>query len=69
LTLFIRDIEIIETELLLADIEAVEKRIANLERKAKGNDKDAKAQLAIAKELLEHLESEKPASTFEKKDE
>jgi GTP-binding protein YchF len=64
----IRDIEIIETELLLADIEAVEKRIANLERKAKGNDKDAKAQLAIAKELLEHLESEKPASTFEKKD-
>ncbi len=61
----IRDIEIIETELLLADIEALEKRISNLERKAKGNDKDAKAQLEVAKRLLEHLESENPVSTFE----
>jgi len=61
----VRDIEIIETELLLADIDAVEKRVSNLERKAKGNDRDAKAQLGVAKELLEHLEAEKPASTFE----
>lgn len=60
----VRDIEIIETELLLADIDAVEKRIANLERKAKGNDRDAKAQLEVAKELLEHLENENPVSTF-----
>ncbi len=61
----IRDIEIIETELLLADIESLEKRIANLQRKAKGNDKDAKAQLEVAQKLLAHLESENPASTFE----
>ncbi len=60
----IRDIEIIETELLLADIDALEKRISNLERKAKGNDKDAKAQLEVAKRLLEHLEAENPVSTF-----
>jgi len=64
----IRDIEIIETELLLADIDALEKRISNLERKAKGNDRDAKAQLEIAKALLEHIESEQPASTFEEID-
>jgi len=61
----VRDIEIIETELLLADIDALEKRISNLERKAKGNDRDAKAQLEVAKRLLEHLEAEKPVSTFE----
>ncbi len=61
----VRDIEIIETELLLADIDALEKRISNLERKAKGNDRDAKAQLEVAKKLLEHLEAENPVSTFE----
>jgi len=61
----VRDIEIIETELLLADIDALEKRIGNLERKAKGNDRDAKAQLEVAKKLLEHLEAENPVSTFE----
>ena len=61
----IRDIEIIETELLLADIESLEKRISNLQRRAKGNDKDAKAQLEVAQRLLEHLEAENPASTFE----
>ena len=60
----VRDIEIIETELLLADIEALEKRVANLERKAKGNDKGAKAQLEVAKRLLEHVEAEQPISTF-----
>ncbi len=61
----VRDIEIIETELLLADIESLEKRIANLQRKAKGSDKNAKAQLEVAQELLKHLENEQPASTFE----
>jgi GTP-binding protein YchF len=65
----IRDIEIIETELLLADLESLEKRISNLERKAKGKDKEAIAQLDIAKKLLAHLENEEPASTFELKDE
>ena len=64
----IRDIQIIETELLLADIDALEKRINALTRKAKGNDRDAKAQLEIAKELLEHLENEEPVSTFENRD-
>ena len=60
----VRDIEIIETELLLADMDALEKRIAALQKKAKGNDRDAKTQLAIAEELLPHLEAENPVSTF-----
>jgi len=39
----IRDVEIIEQELLFADLDAVEKRIMNLSKKARGNDKEAKA--------------------------
>ena len=64
----IRDIEIIETELLLADMDALEKRINALSRKAKGNDRDAKAQLEVAQELLKHLENEEPVSTFADRD-
>ena len=60
----IRDIEIIETELLLADMSRLESRISNLVRRAKGNDKDAKAQLEIAEALLAHLEDAKPVSSF-----
>jgi GTP-binding protein YchF len=64
----VRDIEIIETELLLADMEALEKRISTLTRRAKGNDREARAQLEIAGKLLEHLEAENPASTFPEAD-
>ena len=60
----VRDIEIIETELLLADMEALERRIAALQRRAKGNDRDAKLQLPVAEALLKHLEEGLPASTF-----
>ncbi|WP_456432724.1 redox-regulated ATPase YchF [Nitratifractor sp.] len=60
----VRDIRIIETELLLADMESLEKRIAALERRAKGNDREAKAQLEVARSLMEHFEAELPASTF-----
>jgi GTP-binding protein YchF len=64
----VRDIEIIETELLLADMEALEKRISSLTRRAKGNDRDAKRELEIATQLLKHLENEQPVSTFEEKE-
>ncbi len=60
----VRDIEIIETELLLADMESLEKRITALQRKAKGNDRDAKLQLPVAEALLKHLEAGQPAATF-----
>ncbi|MDO7253734.1 redox-regulated ATPase YchF [Helicobacter cappadocius] len=59
----ISDVEIIELELLLADIDTLCKRIERLERQAKA-DKDAKAMLVCAKELLAHLQDNKPAKTF-----
>ena len=61
----IRDVEIIEQELLFADLDAVEKRITMLSKKARGNDKGAKAQLVVAEALLEHISEGKPVSTFE----
>ena len=63
----IRDIEIIESELIFADIEQLDRKIEKLTREAK-SQKDAKVKLELAKELKEHLDEIKPASTFGKKD-
>ncbi len=63
----IRDIEIIESELILADIEQLDKKIEKLTRQAK-SDKSARAVLELAKELRIHLDDLKPVSTFPKKD-
>ncbi len=62
----LRDIEIIESELIFADIEQLEKKIEKLNRQAK-SDKTVKKSLEIAKELLEHLNDLKPVKTFYKK--
>ncbi len=64
----IRDIEIIDLELLLADLATLQKRIEKLIRQAKA-DKDAKLMLDIALQLQKHLESTKPVRTFEQKEE
>ena len=42
-----RDAETVETELMLADLDSLEKRITNAQKKAKGGDKEAKEQLAV----------------------
>ncbi|MGP1449969.1 MAG: redox-regulated ATPase YchF [Wolinella sp.] len=63
----LRDIEIIETELLLADMQTLEKRIERLERMAKA-DKDAKATLEIAQSLMLHIQSGNSVRIFAKKD-
>ena len=55
------DLEIIETELMLADLESLEKRIANLEKRAKGGDKDSLNTLRLAKVALEQLNAGRPA--------
>jgi ribosome-binding ATPase len=60
----IRDIEIIETELIYADITQCEKKIDKLKRQAKGS-KEAAIQLAIAEKLMKHLEDLQPVKTFE----
>ena len=59
----LRDIDTIETELLLADIQSVEKRLEKLLKMAKGS-KDAKAAAEIMRQLLAALNDGKPASAF-----
>lgn len=60
----IRDIEIIETELIYADISQLEKKIDKLKRQAKG-DKKAGSQLELAQKLFSHLHELEPVKTFE----
>lgn len=59
----IRDAEIIETELMLADLESLEKRQVNLQKKARGNDREAQAQLELMTPLIAALQEGKPART------
>jgi GTP-binding protein YchF len=68
----IADIETIETELMLADLESLEKRTDNLEKKAKGSGEDAKEakeQLDLIKRALALLRDGKPARFVERKSE
>jgi len=60
-----RDIRIIEDELILKDLEAVEKRVENLQKQAKSGDKKINAQLKTVQRLAAHLESGSTARTFE----
>jgi GTP-binding protein YchF len=57
----VADIETIETELMLADLDSLEKRVDNLEKKAKGNDKEAKELLDIVNRTLVLLREGQPA--------
>ncbi|TAK47072.1 MAG: redox-regulated ATPase YchF [Xanthobacteraceae bacterium] len=57
----IADIETIETELMLADLESLEKRVVNLEKKAKGSDKEAKETLDLVNRCLVLLREGRPA--------
>jgi GTP-binding protein YchF len=57
----IRDAETIETELMLADLDSLEKRIVPLQKKAKGNDREAAAQVALMEPLIAALQAGRPA--------
>jgi len=57
------DLDIIDTELMLADLESLEKRVYNLEKRAKGGDKESVATLRLAKLALEQLNAGRPART------
>ncbi|HET9415581.1 MAG TPA: redox-regulated ATPase YchF [Pseudolabrys sp.] len=65
----IADIDTIETELMLADLESLEKRVDALEKKAKGNDKEAKETLGLVNRALVLLREGKPARLVERKPE
>jgi len=57
----IADFEVVETELMLADLDSLEKRKANLIKKANSGDKDAKAQVALMDLALNELKEGRPA--------
>jgi len=61
----IRDIETITTELVLADLDAVKKRLEKVAKDAKRGDKVALAEEAVLKKLEPHLNEGKPAITLE----
>ena len=60
----VRDLELIETELILADLESLEKRLPNLEKKAKSGDKELKEQVELIKKVLPLLQEGKPAREY-----
>ncbi|MEC9434892.1 MAG: redox-regulated ATPase YchF [Pseudomonadota bacterium] len=59
------DAEIIETELMLADLESIERRLANLSRKLRGGDREAVTQDRLLRLAKEALENGRPARTVE----
>ncbi len=61
----IRDIEIINTELILADLASLQKRFDRMQKQVRMGDKQAKAEAALIEILLPHLNSGKPAITLE----
>ena len=61
----VRDIETITTELVLSDLEAVQKRLNSVAKDAKRGDKEALAQENVLKKIEPHLNAGKPALTLE----
>jgi GTP-binding protein YchF len=57
----IRDAEIVETELMLADLESVERQIEGAVKRARGGDKEAKARLSVLETVAEALRAGRPA--------
>jgi GTP-binding protein YchF len=61
----VRDIEVINTELVLADLASVQKRAERQQKQARSGDKQAKAEIAVCEKLIPHLDQGKPAITLE----
>ena len=61
----IADAEVVETELMLADLESVEKRVENAKRRATSGDKEAKALASVLGQALDFLKDGKPARLVE----
>ncbi len=59
----IRDAEVVETELMLADLDSLEKRSQSLVKRARGGDKESAAQLALIEPMLAALQDGQPART------
>src|SRR5208337_5675346 len=63
----VADIETIETELMLADLDSLERRVDALAKKAKGGDKEAKEVLDLVNRALALLREGRPARLVERK--
>jgi GTP-binding protein YchF len=61
----VADIEVINTELILADMDAVQRRKDKAEKNAKRGEKEAKAELSLCEKLISHFDAGKPAVTLE----
>lgn len=61
----IRDAETVETELMIADLDSVERQIQTNTKKARGNDKEAKAKLAVLEKVAAVLQEGQPARTLD----
>ncbi len=59
----VRDAETIETELMLADLDSLEKRVVPLQKKARGNDREATATVALMEPIIAALQAGRPART------
>ncbi|HZR06118.1 MAG TPA: redox-regulated ATPase YchF [Candidatus Udaeobacter sp.] len=59
----VRDIEVINTELVLADLASLQKKHDRLQKEVRADDKTAKTENAIAEKLLPHLDAGRPAIT------
>ncbi len=59
----VRDAETVETELMLADLESLEKRLPALLKKARGGDKESAAQMALIEPIAAALQEGRPART------
>jgi GTP-binding protein YchF len=59
----IRDAETVETELMLADLDSLEKRFTSLQKKARGGDRESAATVAIMEPLIAALQAGRPART------
>ncbi len=59
----LRDIEVVETELMLSDLESLERRLIQAQKRARGGDKESIAAVAIMEPLVAALQEGKPART------
>src|SRR5665213_2803442 len=60
----VRDAETVETELMLADLDSLERRLVAAQKRVRGNDKEARVLLAIIEPVLALLRDGKPARLF-----
>jgi len=64
----VADAETVETELMLADLESLERRVPNLVKKAQQGDKEAKVEASVLSQALELLRASKPTRLTQPKD-